>query len=1218
MVAPPLIPKRFRLLDELGSGAFGVVYRVQDLEHGDILALKTLQNINPNALLRFKNEFRALAALRHPHLVSLYELFAENEAWCFTMELVEGVDVLNYVRSVSRELSTQDTVDTLGMTLDAGALPQHTSTQPRLELPTGTLKPARLRSVLVQLIDALRALHEHGKLHRDIKPSNVLVSQEGRVVVLDFGLVLDITEEAETVVAGTPAYMAPEQIRGEPVGTAADFYALGVLLFEALTGRLPFEDLNLHALLHRKTHELPPDPRTLDPHLPEDLSQLCLELLSPDPSQRPGASTLLEQLGADPSNSSHSALPALSPRVVGRHTETRALLSTFERMLQDAFPALVFLQGESGIGKSTLVGHALEQIVAQAPHAIVLRGRCHERESVPFKAIDRLIDGLTTWLVRHPNAITWPEGSHELTRLFPVLGQVAPSTSTGAEAAGVELRTRAYGALRELFCALSRQHPVVLAIDDLQWGDEDSARLLIEILRPPLSPRLMLLATYRPESGSRLMLDELLQSALLPASWSEVIPLERMRSDDLAALAETLVPEASPQLVRRWVREAEGRPFFLEQLVHLPESEAHTSLEQVLSQRWTALTQQSRALLEVVAVCGYPVPTELGLEVAGIAGSQSAVLHELQTARMIVTSEHRGAHALLTYHDRIRETLTHSLESTRTAAIHKAMALAIESRGRAHQVDALLFHYRALGRSDKIAPLAREAAQRAMGSAAFVRATELLELALEHTPQPTPSQRIELADALSASGRCDEAASHFLEAAEHPPPEQRIHLRLQAVEQLATAGLTERGSALLDSVRQDVGLAPAKAVSIPRVLLRRARVKLGGMRFQERETLADEDRDRLRVAMVSAGFHGSNDPVLSYHLHNEHLRLALRVGDRRCMAHALIHELAFAASGGPRAQPRMDGLLSTIEPLVEDLDELELYTLFHTHLGTMHHFMGRWRASLNALMQYDGLFGGHNPRPFYWQVTPRVLLLSNLVKMGRAHELEERMQTLKQFAIEHDNAYVRVLLTGYGTVTALIRDAPDEALEKLEDYRATFAQFRSSSRATSIWYDVRLANHVHFYRGDGDSAFSTLEQHWKILERQFRLHHYMRTESWFLRGRGALYARDTRRGGRVLHKARKLLSSLPGTWSQAHGTLLGALAAHREGDDERASELLEAAEKAYRQLDMEQLAETCRLRRAQAQNNPEAQSHAREALRQLGYSSPDRISDVWAPWIRAL
>src|SRR5688500_17106645 len=218
----------------------GVVYRVLDRARNREVALKTLKGSGGRELYRFKREFRSLADLAHPNLVALHELYTVGDEWMFTMELVDGVPFNRWVRPLPPP-SEEEVGEFTPETGTLGTL-SGTSAPP----PLGKLDEKKLRNALRQLVDGVAALHAGGKLHRDIKPSNVLVDREGRVVILDFGLIADvdafhIDRTHERAAVGTPAYMSPEQAADKPLTDASDWYSVGVMLYEALTGRRPFE-----------------------------------------------------------------------------------------------------------------------------------------------------------------------------------------------------------------------------------------------------------------------------------------------------------------------------------------------------------------------------------------------------------------------------------------------------------------------------------------------------------------------------------------------------------------------------------------------------------------------------------------------------------------------------------------------------------------------------------------------------------------------------------------------------------------------------------------------------------------------------------------------------------------------------------------------------------------------------------------------------------------
>ena len=264
----------YRLERKLGSGGMGEVFAARHVETGQAVALKILSSTTGTRLYRFKREFRVLADLSHRNLVHLFELVVpQGGSAFFTMELLDGQFFVDWVRGST---------------------------------PVGELPDlARLRDGLRQLVEGVSHLHAHDCVHRDLKPSNVLVTGDDRVVVLDFGLVSELSEPDKRVtcdrqILGTPIYMAPEQARGEQVGPAADYYAIGVILYECLTGRVPYEGSPLNLFIAKQ--EITIDPGVAIEALPEDLRGLCVQLLTRDPESRPTGREILECLQArDPS-----------------------------------------------------------------------------------------------------------------------------------------------------------------------------------------------------------------------------------------------------------------------------------------------------------------------------------------------------------------------------------------------------------------------------------------------------------------------------------------------------------------------------------------------------------------------------------------------------------------------------------------------------------------------------------------------------------------------------------------------------------------------------------------------------------------------------------------------------------------------------------------------------------------------------------------------------
>ncbi|HEY4118735.1 MAG TPA: protein kinase, partial [Byssovorax sp.] len=869
---------RLSVLGKLGQGGMGVVYRAFDAERGVEVALKTLPRLDAAGILRFKREFRALADVTHPNLVAYHELFEDAGRWFFTMELLEGEDLLSYARRAigpeqpptGAALGDAPTITSFEVVDDASIADVLFTTHGGIIVHA--LDEPRLRSALEQLARAVDAVHAAGKLHRDIKPSNALVTRAGRVVLLDFGLARDADRDGvDEGVLGTPAYMAPEQAAGYEATKASDWYAVGVVLFEALTGRAPFVG-SIPGVLVGKQTEAAPAARGLAPEAPVDLCELADALLARDPTLRPDADEIFRRLGVARVDDGDASAVFAAPReasapFVGRRDALATLRAAFdEARAGHAVAAVVF--GPSGVGKSALVGRFLAD--ARAAGALVLTGRCYEQESVPYKALDSLVDELSTHLAAlAPDdlAALVPQGAAELARVFPVLRRVRgfmgpPTTSDRGEQA--DLRRRAFRALRWMLTALSSRAPLVLAIDDIQWGDVDSARLLVDILSPHassssgtapdprllVSPAMLAVGAFRSEAvAESLMLGELdrarTEGRLRRVHDVELAALTEDEAFDLAASMLGEDDERARAEARRIARESEGSPFFVGELVRFSaargDHERRPSLEEVVRARVDALDDDARRVLEVTAIAGQPTPQRLVVQ-ATLACRQSgplaptwplaldgaAVFAKLRAASLVRSYGVHGADNVEPYHDRVRESVARALDADARRTIHRALAYVL---GDVDGVDPerLAMHHDGAGDRASALKCARAAADAAAEALAFDRAARLYAWVLERAPTPSASDprarraardraivHRRLGDALAAAGRGRDAAHAFLAAAPAEAPEVAAELHRRAAEQLLVSGHLDEGLEILERVLTAVGLdvpkTPARAL----------------------------------------------------------------------------------------------------------------------------------------------------------------------------------------------------------------------------------------------------------------------------------------------------------------------------------------------------------------------------------------------------------------------
>jgi serine/threonine protein kinase/tetratricopeptide (TPR) repeat protein len=659
----------YQIIEELGRGGMGVVYRARNDLLGREVALKTLQRMDPESLRRFKQEFRTLADIAHPNLASLYELLADGTTWCFSMEILSGVQFLEYIWS--------------GMGPPAASA---TTSSPENSGPRLTSERAeRLTDAMTQLAVGLSTLHDAGILHSDIKPSNVLVTEEGRLVLLDFGLATPIhqIEGRLKSIQGTPLYMSPEQARGQQLTEASDWYSVGVMLYEVLTGRLPFRG-KTRKVLDRKQIEDAVPPRKLQRGVPKHLNDLCVALLSRDPRQRPSAAEVLRCFGATEAAEQLLASQRVSAatqniELVGRERHLEMLRQAFARVVAGETVSL-FVHGRSGMGKTVLLRSFLDDIIGRQA-AVVLEGRCYEQESVPFKALDSLIDSLAVHLGSLSDDIVhsvMPRDRLALTRVFPVLGRVAESANarypTIENADQQELRQRAMNALRELLHRLAIREPLVLYIDDLQWGDVDSAGLLADLVRPPDAPQMLLLGSYRSEDVERSLCLHALTEAYQTGQHRPhredlaVDSLSEREATRLALMSLGGDDETNRAYAKKIAKESHGWPFFVWELAqHVQEdpgiADQSLELDEVIWTRVNRLPAETIRLLEMIAVVGRPIPAADVYRATDAVANGPSLLAQLRTNNFIRTTETVEEGTVVeAYHDRIRESVYNHLE----------------------------------------------------------------------------------------------------------------------------------------------------------------------------------------------------------------------------------------------------------------------------------------------------------------------------------------------------------------------------------------------------------------------------------------------------------------------------------------------------------------------------------------------------------------------------
>jgi eukaryotic-like serine/threonine-protein kinase len=1194
----------------IGTGGMGAVYEAFDRERGQAVAIKRLRFFSPAALYLFKQEFRTLEDVHHPNLVRLHELVAtEARDVFFTMELVLGVDLVEHV------------------------------------LDQGKVDFDRLRAALRQLVEGVQALHAAGKLHRDIKPSNVLVTPEGRVVLLDFGVATDLSElidesvRPEGPIVGTASYMAPEQASGAAPTPASDWYGVGAILFEAMVRGAPFVG-SVGEVLRLKSAVDAPAPSGCAPNVPPDLDALCRALLRRAPDQRPTGPEILRRLGASREHASASPVPGPDPsgmgKLFGRTEHLSALRDAFNATRADR-SVTVRIGGPPGAGKSALVQAFLDELASRGD-AVVLRGRVHQRESVPYKAIDGWVDALSRLLLRLSDGgspVALPADVWALARLFPVLRRVPEIADVREQALGDphRVRRRAFGALRELLGSLAHRQPVVICVDDVHWGDADSAALLLDLVRPPQGWPLLLLMTYREdEAGTSPFLAET-RVHWPQAAETRDLAVGPLGADEARNLALALLgtqdvtTQARAQAV---ARESGGSPFLVEELVRSHQNiappggaaEAMT-LEQSVGARVSRLSPGPRRLLEMIAVGGRPLPVATVADAAEVDTGVDDAIALLRACRFVRVGLRHGHEVVETTNDRIREAILAGLSDDLVRERHARLARVLQATPGADP-ETVAVHLFGSAQEELAGPYAQRAAEQAMTQLAFDRAVQLFRLALVATPAASTNSRglrVRLAEALAAAGRGAEAARAYLNAAEGVFGLQRVDLERAAAEQLLACGRIDEGAVVLHRVLAAGGMrAPRSTLSaLFWLVLYRLWGAVIGLRVRARGADAVRHEDRARIDAlyaVAMGF-AVVDVLLGACMQARHLILALRAGDGFQILRATSIEASQLASLGGRQGRRERGLVEVARRLATRSDSAEGKAFFEMTLGMMLFLRGRWSE---AGVQLDLAAAMLPNARAYWETNGHLFRVHSLYFAGNVEELVTRQARMCADAVDRGDLYTTVnFATTTLIATHLAADDPEGARRQA---REAMAQWSQSGFFVQQWQAMAFEPEIDLYVGDGGAAYDRLTRDLPALRRSLLLNvQFIRALTLYVRGRCAIGSIDSDPVGRRerVAEARAMSRRLAREgmpWTAPLSAMVKAAAENAAGKRAAAVAALRAAIDRAQLAGMSMHATAARHRLGELLGGEEGQKLmeiALQALRVQGIRDPSRWLAVFLP-----
>ena len=801
-IAPgSVLRERYRLDSEIGRGGMGIVYRATDLDLMREVAVKVLPHTSssPDARKRLLREARAAAALNHPHIISVHDVGEAEGRPFFVMELVQGPS-LSQARPV--------------------------------EFP-------RIVDVASQICAALEHAHANNIVHRDLKPDNVLMSSTGSlgsVKLADLGLALPgygARISRVGVIVGTAAYMAPEQALGQAVDGRADLYALGVLLYELTTGRVPFTGDDPLTVVSQHVHASVVPPQVLRSDLPRALEAVILRLLAKDPSQRfaTAAETsiaLRDSLTAtvitDEDSGAVVILDALSRgHLVGRAFELSQALEMWHRT-REGHGHAVLLSGEPGAGKTRLAREITIQ--AAVDGAVVLTGGCYEYEAttpyLPF------VEAFRRWIRDQKDdevlRAALGDAAIQIAKLAPEIEtRLGPFLERPALAPHEE-RLLFFDAVVKVFANLARDKGVLFYADDLHWADRGTLWLLGHLLRQLREERVLILGAYRETELDRA---HPLAKALVDWNRERLVTRIALRRFDQAQtsaqLGALLGENVSADFTDAVFRETEGNPFFVEEVLKaliekgsvrrdsgrwkrcdVDQLVIPQSMKEAIGSRLDRVSPECNEVLRIAAVLGKTFTFE---ELTAGAGDQSedALLDALDEAvgTQLITADRES----FTFtHDKIREVLYEELNPIRRRRLHRHAAEGLErNRSMSHcAVEKLAYHYIQAGDYERGLDYAKRAAAEAERVFAFDEAiaaygrardcAEALGLVDEQLAQEEAIGKVYL-----LHGETVSAGEHFERAlALTNDPQVRARLQVQAAASLVSNG-DQRG---LDYLRE--------------------------------------------------------------------------------------------------------------------------------------------------------------------------------------------------------------------------------------------------------------------------------------------------------------------------------------------------------------------------------------------------------------------------------
>ena len=757
------INNRYQITETLGQSTVGTVLKVIDQTEQRPAALRVLSPaFGVETIDRFVGQAHHLLGLEHDHIAQVYDCDwgQEGNHIFIVEELLAGPTLFERLTDNAKPLATDEALD---MALD--------------------------------LTLALEYAHSHGVIHGNLKPQDIFLTETG---VKISGFNLSRLEERRNLL-DTPVlyvratHLAPEQILGQPLDARTDLYALGVILYQLFTGRLPFAGTD-HEVMQAHLGQAPTPPRAHNPALSHSVEHLILKLLAKNPNERYASAQQAYQISSSLMFSTSETGQPIRQNLVGRSVQLQTLR---ERWLEAEAGRgqLVFITGEPGVGKTSLA----RQMAFQNEAPVVLLGHCQEKTGRP--AYQPFSEALQAYFATVPPEISDLEIRRWLShfsQLVPKLKQIVPDLPEVPELDPQQEQLRLISSLTQFVKWATQSRPWLLILDDLQWIDEASVELLRYLGRHLGEMAFLIVGTYRDmEVGS----DHPLQRALRDLGQSpnyRQLPLDRLNQADVAqALANLWDPGVPEVLTETIYRHTEGNPLYVEEVAkglqddglvtmqagqwHFPKVESirlPQSVYDAVERRIHYLNAETRDVLSLAAVLGKTFRFDDVVAMSGL--SEWTVLDHLDLAleRQLMQELH-GGETLRFSHAEIHHIIYNDLGALRRRRLHLRAGKTIEERAQPEPeelADELAYHFSAAGELERAVvysiPAARQAQQAYANEAAlqwYERTLEMLDQLGSAAVTPSfQSMRLSvyrsMGEVLQLIGRWDKADEMYQQA----------------------------------------------------------------------------------------------------------------------------------------------------------------------------------------------------------------------------------------------------------------------------------------------------------------------------------------------------------------------------------------------------------------------------------------------------------------------